>query len=113
MLVAIRSENQKDSLQTLVALSALLRRVAISTAGRDNIAGLSGSAWLAYLDTPFQDAPFSRGIGRCLADAHYRPSPPSKTDLNALFRLCERWIKRQTSGKATSALQHRRLGGKQ
>jgi hypothetical protein len=112
LLAGIRNENPTDSRQTLVALSALLRRVAISTAGRADVAGLNGCAWLAYLDTPFPDAPFSQGVGRCLADAHYRPNPPSETDLDELFKLCERWIKQQTSGKASGGLKSRRLGAK-
>jgi hypothetical protein len=113
LLAGIRSENSADSRKTLVALSALLRRVAISTTGRADVAGLNGAAWLAYLDTPFPDAPFSQGIGRCLAYAHYRPTLPTETDLDELFKLCERWIKQQTSGKANSEWKRRRLGGKQ
>ena len=112
LLAGIRSENPADSRQTLVALSALLRRVAISTTGRADVAGLNGAAWLAYLDAPFSDAPFSQGIGRCLADAHYRPTLPTETDLDELFKLCERWIKQQTSGKVQSERKFRRQGGK-
>ena len=111
MLAGIRNAQSTDSRQTLVALSALLRRVAISTTGRADVAGLNGAAWLTYLDTPFPDQPFSQGIGRCLADGHYRPNPPTETDLDALFQLCERWIKQQTSGKATGVRKRSRLGG--
>jgi hypothetical protein len=111
LLTGIRNENPADIRQTLVALSALLRRVAISTTGRADVAGLIGAAWLAYLDSPFQDKPFSQGIGRCLADAHYRPTLPSETDLDELFKLCERWIKEQTSGKSSGGLKWRRQGG--
>ncbi len=113
LLAGIRSESPTDSRQTLVALSALLRRVAISTTGRADVAALNGPAWLAYLDTPFPDAPFSQGKGRCLADAHYRPVPPTETDMDELFKLCERWIKYQTSGKVQSGWKRRRLGGNQ
>ena len=82
-------------LQTLSELSALLRRTAISTDGRNQAAGLQGQAWLAYLDRSFPDAPFSQGIGRCLADGHYRPTMPGDVDFEALFDLCERWLKQQ------------------
>lgn len=112
LLAGIRTENSADSRQTLEALSALLRRVAISTTGRADVAGLNGAAWLAYLDTPFPDAPFSQGIGSCLADAHYRPTLPTETDLDELFKLCERWIKQQASGKTTRGFKRQRLGGK-
>ncbi|MDD4914460.1 MAG: DUF4381 domain-containing protein [Methylococcales bacterium] len=94
MLAAIRND-RRDDLQTLIALSALLRRVAISTASRTDVAALRGSAWLAYLDRPFPDAPFSNGIGHCLADAQYRQSLSADTDMDELFKLCERWLNRQ------------------
>ncbi len=82
--------------QTLTELSALLRRTAISTGNRNEIAGLNGTAWLAYLDRSLPDAPFSQGVGRCLADAHYRPtSALGDIDFEALFALCERWLKQQ------------------
>jgi hypothetical protein len=94
LLLAINQQNQ-DPLQTLVALSALLRRVAISTAPRTDVAALSGSAWLAYLDKPFPDTPFSLGVGRCLANAQYRQTLPADTDIDELFKLCSRWLQLQ------------------
>lgn len=94
LLTQIRQQ-QSDPLQTLTDLSALLRRTAISADARGAVAGLRGQAWLEYLDRKLPDAPFSQGVGRCLADAHYRPSAPEQTDLEALFELCERWLKQQ------------------
>ena len=85
-----------DARQTLVELSALLRRTAMSTSKRDEVAGLVGQAWLEYLDQSLPDTPFSQGVGRCLANAHYRPSAADDMDLEALFALCERWLKQQS-----------------
>lgn len=84
-----------DTLDTLTTLSALLRRTAMSTTGRSKVASLQGQAWLEYLDGNLPDTPFSQGIGRCLADAHYRKSAPDAADLDALLSLCERWLKQQ------------------
>jgi len=95
LLAALRKDQNRDSLQALIALSALLRRVAISTAPRTDVAALSGEAWLAYLDTAFPDKPFSQGPGRFLADVQYRQAAPEELDLDALFALCEQWLKRQ------------------
>jgi len=95
MLSAIRNDKKAEPLQTLVALSVLLRRVAISTAPRTDVAGLSGSAWLAYLDSALPDAPFSQGVGRCLADSQYRQTVPADTDFEALFKLVDSWLKQQ------------------
>jgi len=94
LLKQIRQQ-QTDPLHTLTDLSALLRRAAIGTDPRAGVAELHGLAWLEYLDSKFPDAPFSRGMGRCLADAHYRPAPVEDIDLEAVFALCERWLKQQ------------------
>ncbi|MEY4211326.1 MAG: hypothetical protein RLZ92_1707 [Pseudomonadota bacterium] len=94
LLLAIANDPQQTEQQKLTALSALLRRVAISTAPRDEVASLNGEAWLAYLDKGLKDDPFSQGIGRCFADAHYR-AMPTEVDLPALIKLCQRWLKQQ------------------
>lgn len=90
--------NPGETLDTLTTLSALLRRTAISTTARSEVASLRGQAWLEYLDRNLPDTPFSQGVGRCLADAHYRKTEPDTVDLDALLNLCERWLKQQ--GKA-------------
>jgi hypothetical protein len=73
-------------------LSRLLRQAAISHFPRQESAGLSGQTWLEFLDRPFKDAPFSRGVGRCLSDAPYRPT--AKIDGVAVIVLCRRWLKK-------------------
>lgn len=95
LLEAMRSQRSGDARQTVAALSAWLRRVALSTAPRRDVASLSGHAWLQFLDRSLPDSPFTQGPGRCLADAHYRPQPPNDAELDALFELCERWLKQQ------------------
>lgn len=94
LLTALRQQPLEPE-QTLQALSALLRRAAITLDSRKQVASLYGQAWLEYLDSNLPDAPFSQGIGRCLADAHYRPVLQDDIDVNALFTLCERWLKHQ------------------
>jgi hypothetical protein len=81
--------------EKLAELSALLRRVAISIAPRAQTASLTGQAWLAFLDSSLKDAPFTKGAGRCLADAPYRKSPPSEQEIYQLISLCEDWLKAQ------------------
>lgn len=72
-------------------LSRLLRRVALCHVARRECAGLSGEAWLAFLDRPFADRPFSEGIGRCLLDAPYRPA--AEIDHQALVGLVRRYLR--------------------
>ncbi len=94
VLKAIKQQPQRGS-KTLAELSALLRRVAISTDVRGTVAGLQGQAWLSYLDSSLPDEPFSQGAGRCLADAQFKPELPEDVDFEALFALCERWLKQR------------------
>ncbi len=95
LLRELRQNPELDELQKLQQLSALMRRVAISTASRKEAAALTGKQWLAYLDRAFPDAPFSQGIGHYLAQAQYQKQLPKDLDLDALFNLCEQWIKKQ------------------
>jgi hypothetical protein len=104
VLAAIRHHPQLDDLQKLAELSALLRRVAISLAPRREVASLTGEAWLHYLDTSLMntkaarkkyDYPFSKGVGRCLANAHFQRTAPDALEWDALFALCEQWLKQQ------------------
>lgn len=95
LLAAINNNQDADDLQKLQQLSQLLRRVAISINPREQSAGLTGSAWLEFLDSSVEGSPFSQGIGRCLADAHYRQSLPDNVDIAALFTLSESWLKEQ------------------
>ena len=74
-----------------VGLSRLLRRAALSHFPRGECAGLSGEAWLAFLDRPFVERPFSQGIGRSLLEAPYRPTVD--IDGPALLDLGRRWLK--------------------
>jgi len=94
-LAELRAQNELDPAACLRELSALLRRVSISRDPRSQVAHLHGDAWLQFLDQGLADAPFSTGPGRCLADAHYRPSAPTDLDLNAIFAVCERWLQQQ------------------
>ncbi len=86
-----RLENQTGR-ELAVALSRLLRRAALCHFERNQVAGLSGEAWLAFLDRPFADAPFSAGVGQVLADAPYRPA--TDYDAAALRALCRSWLQK-------------------
>jgi len=91
-LAALKQDTSLDERQKLVELSALLRRMAISIAPREQAAGLTGQAWLALLDRPLPDAPFSNGIGRLLVDAPYQQHAPSRAELDQLLQLAEKWL---------------------
>lgn len=94
-LLEMRQKPEQDPMQALQQYSILLRRVALSVSSDPGIAGLSGAAWLEYLDESVPGQPFSRGPGQYLGDAHFRPGVPDGLDISVLSQLCEQWIKAQ------------------
>lgn len=95
----LKANRQLDNRQKLYELSVLIRRVAISNSGRPACAGLTGQAWLEFLDTSVKGAPFSQGAGRLLSDAPYRRVTPSDQEIAELIAVCESWLNAQTSRK--------------
>jgi hypothetical protein len=53
-------------------LSELLRRAMLAYAPRKEVAGLTGQAWLAWLDRGLDDRFFTEGAGRALKELPYR-----------------------------------------
>jgi hypothetical protein len=76
-----------------VQLSLLLRRTALAAFPREQIAPLSGDAWLAFLDRTSGETEFSQGAGRWLANAAYAQAEPDISQLPALIGLTHRWIR--------------------
>ncbi len=99
LLLQIKQNKQLDNKQKLNELSILVRRVAISTSVREECAGLTGQAWLEYLDRSVKGMPFTQGIGRLLGDAPYRQNMPTEQEIGELTALCETWLKTQTKRK--------------
>lgn len=86
------------SVRPLSELPALVKRVGLTIAPRDTVAGLSGKAWLKFLDSTWDGASFSSGPGRLLPELSYRkpqslPDPNDEGVRNLLI-LLRRWIRR-------------------
>jgi cbb3-type cytochrome oxidase subunit 3 len=99
LLLQIKQDQQLDSEQKLKDLSALIRRVAISTTARTDCAGLTGQQWLEYLDRSVKGSPFREGVGRLLANAPYQKTAPTEQEVSQLISLCENWLNAQTKRK--------------
>ena len=97
LLKQLQTNDALTPLEKVCELSILLRRVAVSRDSESNVGGLTGRAWLDYLDSSLKDAPFKNGIGRCLTDAPYQKELPSDVDLTALFQLAQTWVNAQNS----------------
>jgi membrane protein implicated in regulation of membrane protease activity len=95
LLARIKQDSTLDNRGKVTELSILIRRVAISVAPRSQAAGLTGQAWLAYLDSSVKGSPFSEGVGRHLSDAPYRNIQLDDAEIPLLIRLCEDWLKAQ------------------
>ena len=81
-------------------LSVLLRRISLSHFPRSEVAGLTGDAWLAFLDLGIEDTPvqsgFSTGAGSVLALAPYKPD--IQIDVAALHHICLQWVSNLPAG---------------
>lgn len=74
-------------------LSLLVRRTALAAFPREQVAPLSGAAWLAFLDRTSDGTEFSRGVGRWLASSPYARTEPDDGQRSALIDLTRRWIR--------------------
>jgi Domain of unknown function (DUF4381) len=84
----------KDSPQELTTrVSLLVRRTALAAFPREQVAPLSGAAWLGFLDHTSGRTEFSRGAGRCLASAPYARTEPDDNQEAALIDLTRYWIR--------------------
>ncbi len=63
-------------------LSELLRRTMLAYAPRASVAGLTGEAWLEWLDSGLDQPLFADGPGRVLIDLPYRDPDGSLDDVN-------------------------------
>jgi hypothetical protein len=63
-------------------VSELLRRTMLAYAPRAEVAGLTGDAWLAWLDRDLDEPRFREGAGRILLELPYRNPQAVTEDVN-------------------------------
>jgi hypothetical protein len=79
-------------------VSRLLRRFALTRFRRREVAGLTGSAWLTFLDETGGGWRFREGPGRVLTEVPYRP-PNEEVPAEELTRLAADWIARNAEAR--------------
>ncbi|KPC55359.1 DUF4381 domain-containing protein [Amantichitinum ursilacus] len=94
----IETEWQHSQPEALRRLPALVKRVALQTAPRAQVASLSGTAWLAWLDGHDRRKRFSTGPGQWLLTLTYSAETPPQAEVSALLRQLRHWIGRQHAG---------------
>lgn len=76
-------------------LSIWLRRVCLACYPREEVAGLTGQGWLAFLDQTLanrqQPLRFSEQAGQIIIQAPYQPT--TRVDADGLLSLCQIWLK--------------------
>ncbi len=95
LLSKIKQDSSSNNMDKLIALSELLRRVAISIYPRKQVASLTGQAWLDFLDSSVIGAPYSKTPGTLLAHGHYQKSAPTDIEIMQLIKICENWLNSQ------------------
>jgi hypothetical protein len=85
----------RDARAFAVGISGLLRRLALQRFPREQVAGLSGEAWLDFLDATGGGDAFRRGPGRALAEIAYGARSPDEVQLDpdALTDRAASWIR--------------------
>lgn len=82
-----RYADDRDAVQLAIDVSALLRRAMLAYAPRADVAGLTGAAWLEWLDSGLDKPAFADGAGRALVDLPYRrPGADYDADVDAMLR---------------------------
>lgn len=87
------AHTQGDS--ALVHLPKLLKGAALHAFPRIDIASLSGTAWLAFLDAHYTGPSFQQGAGRKLLVIAYQPQQQwqlSTSEKQQLISQCRRWL---------------------
>jgi len=84
-------QSDADATHLTAGLNQLLRRVALTCFPRDQVAALSGTDWLRFLDAQGRGDGFCAGPGRVLATAPYAPA--CHLDRPALLALARQWIR--------------------
>jgi len=74
---------------TIRLIAELIKRVAMMSCSRAQIASLSGAEWLTFLDTTIGTSDFTQGPGRQLLDV-YTPTPQPVAA--PLIDLMRHWI---------------------
>jgi hypothetical protein len=85
---------EPDDTRLSAGVNQLLRRVALACFPRSQVAGLSGEAWLRFLDSNSRDKGFCHGPGQVLATGPFAPA--CTLDRAALIDLARRWIQINT-----------------
>ena len=85
-------QEDQDDHAYLEALQRLLKRVALTGFPREDVASLTGEAWLQFLDLSTGSHDYSMGKPEALIEGNYRKD--TVVDVAALQKAARQWINR-------------------
>ena len=85
-----------------IEVSELLRRAMLAYAPRGDVAGLTGEAWLAWLDHDLAEPHFLKGAGRSLLDLPYRNPANAEhpADIDGMLSAVRERLRTPVGGRA-------------
>ena len=90
------NQYRRDALRELKSISpadlpALVKRVSLCIYPREQVATLSGEAWLEFLDQSGNTQDFTQGPGRHLLELSYNPNA-SNIPIEELTNIIRKWV---------------------
>jgi len=98
----------KPDNENIAAINTFLRQLAVNKYPRSDIASLTGTKWLAFLDQSGNTTKFSKGVGQILIEAPYQVKRPQDFKVADFTQLIRKWIKKTSNNKAEKNVK---LGG--
>lgn len=96
-------ERTGQDLAAVLHIAEILKRTALSTTPRQNVAALSGGRWVQWLNQTGNGVIFSEKSQQILSEHIYGAGQPSDEEIKVLIRTARRWVeKHQTNLAATS-----------
>lgn len=89
--LALRRLSEIAERRTYEELPVLVKQTALCAYARDEVASLSGEAWLRFLDESYGGREFSKGAGRILPTLAYGQSADVRAD--DIVALIRNWIR--------------------
>jgi hypothetical protein len=87
----LKQANPSDDL--LIDLNKLLKLTALAAFSREQVARLSGTEWVAFLNAHCPSKPFSAELGNLLAKGVYESTPLAETTRESLLTASVEWVR--------------------
>ena len=93
--IYLEYQSQKNTIENTKKINRLLKQVSVVCYGKNSVARLTDSAWLAFLDERGNTQAFSQGVGKVLISAPYSQELSfSDRDANELQQCVAQWIRK-------------------